>query len=193
MKAGQKLLDVGCCFGQDMRKLIVDGAPAENLFGLDKERGFIDLGYDLFGDRGTLRSHMVVADAADATADLSALEGKIDIIFLSSFLHLWDWKGQVTVAKRLVALCAPKKGTLLVGRQLGTTVPVEFPLQSPTQLTFRHNVDSFTELWKVVGEETGTRWQVEASLYMGPEVSKNKNQDWADPNMRMMQFSVVRD
>ena len=30
--AQANLLDLGCCFGQDIRKLVHDGAPAINLF-----------------------------------------------------------------------------------------------------------------------------------------------------------------
>lgn len=30
LKKGEKLLDLGCCFGQDIRKLVHDGAPSEN-------------------------------------------------------------------------------------------------------------------------------------------------------------------
>lgn len=53
------------------------------------------------------------------------------------------------------------------------TASGEFPLQGPDQLTFRHNVESFDWLWKKVGQEMGTHWHVEASLYMAPEVSGN--------------------
>ncbi len=167
--------------------------PAEYVYGLEVERGFIDLGYDLFRDRKSLASKFIVADVSDPGSDLSELEGKMNTLFLSSFLHLWNWKDQVKVLRRLVSLSEDKKGTLFLGRQLGTTVSGEFPLQGPDQLTFRHNVESFGRLWKQVGQETGTHWHVDASLYMAPEVSGNRGQSWADPNMRMIQFSVVRE
>lgn len=66
-------------------------------------------------------------------------------------------------------------------------------LQGPDQLTVRHNVASFDRLWKQIRQETGTRWHVEPSLYMAPKVSGDWGQNWADPNMRMLQFSVVRE
>jgi len=138
-------------------------------------------------------SPVVVADVSDPRSDLGELEGKMDVLFLSSFLHLWNWKDQVKVLRRLLSLCEDKKGTLFLGRQLGTTVSGEFPLQGPNQLTFRHNVKSFDLLWKQVRQETGTHWHVKASLYMAPEVSGNRDQSWADPNMRMLQFNVVRE
>ena len=30
LKKGERLLDLGCCFGQDIRKLVHDGVPSEN-------------------------------------------------------------------------------------------------------------------------------------------------------------------
>lgn len=30
LKNEQRLLDLGCCFGQDIRKLVHDGVPSEN-------------------------------------------------------------------------------------------------------------------------------------------------------------------
>ena len=35
---------------------MVDGAPAENIYGTDSESEFMDLGYDLFRDRDMLKS-----------------------------------------------------------------------------------------------------------------------------------------
>ncbi|KAL8695808.1 MAG: hypothetical protein Q9201_007954 [Fulgogasparrea decipioides] len=61
-KPPELFLDLGCCLGQDIRKLVVDGAASENLYGLDIEPHFIDLGYELFRDRRTLKSRFTIAD-----------------------------------------------------------------------------------------------------------------------------------
>ncbi|KAI4240955.1 MAG: hypothetical protein L6R40_004835 [Gallowayella cf. fulva] len=58
----QLFLDLGCCLAQDLWKLVFDGVPSENLYGLDIESGFSDLSYDLFRDRDTLKSRFVVED-----------------------------------------------------------------------------------------------------------------------------------
>ena len=47
-------LDVGCCLGTDMRKLVFDGVPAQNLVGIELRQQYIDLGFDLFRDRNRL-------------------------------------------------------------------------------------------------------------------------------------------
>ena len=59
MKNGENFLDLGCCFGQDLRELVADGAPSENIYGLDIEGPLIDVGYDLFMDRGKIKSTLV--------------------------------------------------------------------------------------------------------------------------------------
>lgn len=35
LKGGAKYVDIGCCLGQDIRRLVADGAPAENLYGAE--------------------------------------------------------------------------------------------------------------------------------------------------------------
>ena len=39
-------LDLGCCFGQDLRQLVNDGVPSERLVGLDIAEPLIERGYD---------------------------------------------------------------------------------------------------------------------------------------------------
>nr|XP_001395631.2 hypothetical protein ANI_1_1890104 [Aspergillus niger CBS 513.88] len=95
LKMSSIMLDLGCGFGQDIRRLVYDGAPAENIFGLDKEEEFIELGFDLFRDRATLKSTFLVDDFLKPSAKLVQLAGHIHIINSGYFLHLWDWNGQV--------------------------------------------------------------------------------------------------
>src|SRR5437667_8984829 len=86
LQNGQKFIDLGCCFGQEIRKLAVDGAPQENMYGMDLRREFIDLGYDLFLDKATLQSEMVgEVDVFDeGNSALKKVEGEIDIVYMSS-------------------------------------------------------------------------------------------------------------
>ena len=74
-----KFLDVGCCLGQDIRKLRFDGVPGERLFGAEINNGFIDLGYQLFRDRDTLGAKIMVADISDDQGLLSGYAGKFDV------------------------------------------------------------------------------------------------------------------
>ena len=192
LKEGQKLLDVGCCFGQDIRKLVVDGAPAENINGTDVEGEFISLGYDLFGDRDTLKSTFLTKDMLDSTAGWEDFNGQMDMIFINSFLHLFDWAGQVKAARQLAKLLRPKHGSVIVGRQLGSLASGEFPNLKGQGTNFRHNVTSFEALWQQIGDEVGCRWSIEASLEDSEFLAKNKGNAWSEPDMRMIIFTITR-
>ena len=190
---GQKLMDVGCCFGQDIRKLVFDGAPAQNLYGLDLNDKFINLGYKLFRDNETLKASFVTGNLQDDSSDVSSVEGKMDIISIISFLHLFDWDGQIKAAKRLVALSAPKKGSVIMGRQLGSSVGEVFTSLDGVSKNYRHNIASFERFWKQVGEETNTNWRAESWLYDDDLVDSNQSVAWATPNMQMIGFTVYRE
>ncbi|KAF1962140.1 hypothetical protein CC80DRAFT_487676 [Byssothecium circinans] len=64
LKSGETYLDLGCCVGQDIRKLVYDGAPSENTYGCDLESGFLDMGYDFFLDKTELKTTFIAARVA---------------------------------------------------------------------------------------------------------------------------------
>lgn len=120
IRAGETFLDLGCCFGQDIRKLVYDGAPSANIIGVDSEARFLNLGHELFRDRGTLDAHFAAGDvfAPDFLIDF---RGKIDIIFLGSFLHLFSYEQQEVIVTQLTKLLRNKPGSLVFGRHMATT------------------------------------------------------------------------
>ena len=65
----ETFLDVGCCLGQDLRKLAYDGVPSTRLYGLDRDARFIGLGYELFRDRHRFGAHFANADLMAQTVD----------------------------------------------------------------------------------------------------------------------------
>ncbi|MCJ1298531.1 hypothetical protein MMC08_001321 [Hypocenomyce scalaris] len=194
VKDGQTLLDLGCCFGQDIRKLVSDGAPAENLWGADLRAEFINLGYDLFLDKETLKTTFLTADIFDPESALKQLDGQIDIVYTGSFFHLFVWDDQVKVAKRVARLLKPRKGSLVLGRQVGTVKPGEYPHRTnPTGVMWRHDGASFASMWKEVGEATGTKWDVNATLdERSGFAGKTQGSEWSNPNMRRLRFEVQR-
>jgi SAM-dependent methyltransferase len=104
VKNGDLYLDIGCCMGQDIRQLVRDGAPHENVYGSDLKKDFWEIGYDLFLDKSSLKTKFIEADIFDAESNLKELDGKLDIVHAASFLHLFDWDGQIKAAKRLIEL-----------------------------------------------------------------------------------------
>jgi len=167
LKSGNEtFLDLGCCFGQEVRRLVADGAPSEKIYASDLRPEFFELGYTLFKDRETLKSKFIAADVFDSESGLKELDGKIDIVYVGSFLHLFGYAQQVEVAVRIVKLLKYKVGSLVVGRQVGHVNAGEKVHTTNHQAgkMFRHNVASFEKLWGEVGEKTGTKWKVEAEI-----------------------------
>ena len=106
-RSGETFLDAGCCFGHEIRYLVQDGVHSSQLYGFDLEPDFIELGYHLFRDRDRLQAIFVSGDIlAEPTMpegqELARLQGQIDIVFASSFLHVWDWDDMIKAAKSLV-------------------------------------------------------------------------------------------
>jgi len=196
LKTGnENFLDLGCCFGQELRKLAADGAPSEHLYGSDLRPEFFDLGYKLWRDKDTLKSQFIAADVFDPESGLKVLDGKIDIIYIGAFLHLFDYKGQVEVCKRIVKLSRNKKGSVVLGRQVGNLVAGQQSHRTnPDNKMYRHTAESFQKMWDEVGEFTGTKWRTEAELLQDEEDDKEaKGSGWVDPSMRRLRFHVFRE
>jgi hypothetical protein len=188
VKEGQKLLEMGCAFGQELRQLVgypfssplcmlyIQGTKRRGLwdigisrctlrepvrcrFGLD----FINLGCDLFRTRSSLKSRFFASNLLDSNSDTVAeLTGKVDIIFASLFFHIFSWNQQITIAKHALQMLTPKPGSMIVGRNAAyvkrTTPPL--PEESTTK-SFHYDLASWNLLWDVVQKETGMRFRME--------------------------------
>lgn len=118
--SGDVLLDLGCCFGQDLRKLVFDGAPLNSIYGAELRPEFLDLSYELFQDEEIFKPRLLTGDIFDIrNTDLVALIGKVDIVYASAFIHLFDWDEQILCCIGIVNILKPQKGSLVYGRQAG--------------------------------------------------------------------------
>lgn len=179
---------MGCCFAQDLRKLVRDGAPSSALYGLEIQKEFIELAYDFFRDRDTFQGTFIHADLLDrSNEEVAAVAGTFGIVQLSMVLHIWDLEGQTVACERVIELLRPEKGVLIVGQSVGDLVAKEFPGRGKN--IWKHNVESFTEMWEEVGRRTGTKWQVRARLDEGPGGQKR---NWDEPTARRLSFEVER-
>lgn len=127
MKTGNEtFLDLGCCFAQDIRSLVFEGAPSDKMTAFDLRREFVDFGYELFRDRESLKAEFVFGDILDGQGG-GLREGAFDIVHASAFFHLWDWEGQVETVVRAVRLLKSKRDSLIFGRQAATEVADSYP------------------------------------------------------------------
>ncbi len=192
LKDGGRFLDIGCCLGQDIRKLIYDGAPAAHVAGAELNAEFIALGYDLFRDRHNTQTPIVAANILEPIegSSLAELEGQLHVVQLGMILHLFTWEQQVVVFEHAVQLLKDEKGTLIIGQAAGN-LDGTLTGGAGGRQTFKHNVESFEKLVKEVGEKTGTVWAVKAVLDRGLSIYDGKR-SWDDPKTRRLLFEIER-
>ncbi|KAK7957954.1 hypothetical protein PG988_012802 [Apiospora saccharicola] len=168
-KPGAAYLDIGCCFDQDLRRLVLDGILSENLIGLDIEAPLIELGKDLFLNRSTLRSRFVVADVFKGASQGEA----------------WTQLNRGRRADRPLL----KKGGLLVGRQSGSIRPGNLAAIDEGSFSYRHDVGSLAAMWDKVGAATGTGWEVTGLLDM---VGMDPDSPVENADSRRLLFTITR-
>jgi SAM-dependent methyltransferase len=91
------LLDLGCCIGQDLRKLAFDGVPGDQLVGYDIEPGFFQVGYEAFQDKRHFQAGFVAGDFLASKGETSEehRQDQYRFVHAAYFFHLWSWKKQV--------------------------------------------------------------------------------------------------
>ncbi|KAK6504506.1 hypothetical protein TWF506_002701 [Arthrobotrys conoides] len=207
LKSGGKYLDLGCCFAQDLRALVYAGIPSENLFGADLQSGFIDLSYELFKDGETLKSTFFKGDIFDFstftpirgnTSDpglFQKIKGDIDIISARSFLHLFSPEQEFKAACQIVEILKDSPGSIIMGRQVGSFTPGVESISLGRREVFRHDPQTWEELWNKVGEATNTKWDVQAKLLeLSPDVKDSvKAAELADIETRgWLEFVITK-
>lgn len=105
-KSGQTFLDAGYCRGQDLRKLIKDGAPSSAaVYGLYVEPAIFDLGYELFRDKEKMHATCIAADLTSSSVpNIDRMRSSINVISAQSLFHLFTMKDQKTIAPHLSEL-----------------------------------------------------------------------------------------
>ena len=162
-------LDLGCCLGQDVRKLLfdlgpkADGESRGNVYGADLKPEFIDIGYQLFLDEAKLPRTQFIApadvfDDSEGNA-LSVLDGEVGVLNCSAVFHLFGLAKQKLVARRCLRLLRREglegegKKVLVLGCQTANMNAGEYARANGT-LRVRHNEESWRKMWEdVVGGE----------------------------------------
>jgi len=194
LQAGARFLDIGCCLGHDIRKLIFDGVPAAQLKGVELQQGFIDLGFELFRDKDRLPPDTflqgdILEDGAPWTELAGTGTGGFDVVQLANLLHLLAYEEQITAFKRAIQCLKPGLGTTIFGIAAGTvggTVEDWAGKKVPA-----HNVDSFKKLVADLEKRTETKWTVEVSLDFAMYKYGNRR-PWGSELVRRVVFELTR-
>ena len=183
------ILDLGCCFGQDLRVLAADQVPTHRMYAMDIKRELWDLGLELFRDREKMHATFIQADIFDQQSDLQKLDGRVDIILACQFLHLFDWEKQLGAMKRIVKLSRP--GSMVIGYQRAQVIAQE--CARPWGIMYLHDVEPFRKIWIQVSNETGTEWKLNVSLVPLQDWGMEEEDiEWMPPDRRGINFMAVR-
>lgn len=163
--ADRRLLDIGCCFGTDLRRLILDGFQSENLLGLDINDTFIRLGLELLFEDGRqedpLTQRFVTGDILDPEVEekLTKLkefkEKGIDVIYAGSVYHLLNQDDTVRLSESMYRLLSP--GGSCFGRTVG--IPGDRPdgiimdrsTSNGKDLRYLHSAESLRRQLSTIG------------------------------------------
>lgn len=189
------LLDLGCCLGQDLRRLVCDGVSSERLIGVDLHQEFIEQGYELFRDRQTFLAKFITADMLDDSPEnpLRNLYNSVDIVHAASFLHLWNWDTQVKICEQIIKLLRDRPGSIIFGRQVGHVKAGEYPnATAKGQVIWRHDGNTFKKMWEIIGRNTQTIWKVDAELMVLDRNKGGGSSVWRDDGTGILRFHVER-
>ncbi|KAH9840205.1 uncharacterized protein C8Q71DRAFT_703050 [Rhodofomes roseus] len=176
-RPGAILLDLGTCFGNDVRKAVADGFPAHNTIGSDIEPAFWRLGHELFKSTPeTFPSTFIAGDvfnsafletrqplkavpegptpALGTLASLNPLHGRVSAIHTSAFFHLFEESNQHELARAVAGLLSPEPGSLILGVHVAAPekgVRRSEGSDKPFEI-FCHSPESWTEMWDNIFE-----------------------------------------
>ncbi|MHA2250544.1 MAG: methyltransferase domain-containing protein [Candidatus Kariarchaeaceae archaeon] len=124
----KRILDIGCHMGTDIRQLIIDGANAELMVGMDQSEEFIQLGYELFNDKKELQVKFHQCNIVESHDDLSdKFQSTFDIIHAGSLLHLLSKEENIIVVKKVHQML--KDGGMFFGRAVGRHKPITMHIE----------------------------------------------------------------
>ncbi|KAI0892602.1 hypothetical protein F4806DRAFT_500008 [Annulohypoxylon nitens] len=179
-------LDLGTCFGQDLRRLVYDGALIHRLWASDIEPRFIDLGFKMFNDADRLpHDHFLCPGnlLSDSPEDkLQTLDNKVTILHMTAVFHLFSLSDQKDAADRCLRLLRKDTGSpvLVLGAQVGSMTPGPFQRQNVSQdysHKYRHNEQTWKELWDEVWGREAWKDKIKNLEVRSKLLKRNKMKD----------------
>lgn len=191
---------MGCCLGQDLRKLVHDGAPLQALWGSDYFGQYEVAGQEFFRDKDRFQNRFIAADLFNESPDsgLVQTEGTWDIINIVMFLHVYNWDKQVQCCRRILKLLSKNKGSMVIGAQVGATDAGEVVLKPPfvaegeERTVFRQNIDSFTRMWAEVGKEEGVQLDIQVVYDNQANRERRAKEEQGEGKVKFFSGSTLR-
>lgn len=171
------VLDIGCCVGSDMRRLILDGATSEYMLGVDLESAFFQIGFEIFQDQLKLPKNIFIQ--ADIFEDdfiekiqngmkmrkmnSNRLFQGFDLVQLGAVIHLLTEEKIEYLLKVIYDRLLRKEGTL-IGQTMGTTLASTNIKGEVGDVKFFHSKESLINVMSRVGfvniqiQETDSHW-----------------------------------
>ncbi|KAK0496148.1 hypothetical protein EDD18DRAFT_232865 [Armillaria luteobubalina] len=163
-RKGAIYADIGCCFGNDPRKAVVDGYPVEQVVASDLYPEFWELGHklfkttaetfparfvpqDIFQLKGLTKEVTPSVPNLSQVQSLADLRGNISAIHSSAFFHLFDEEGQFEIAKIMAALLSSEPGSMIFGVHGGLPEKGIRPGSIQRSHMFCHSPESWRALW----------------------------------------------
>ncbi|KAJ7467478.1 hypothetical protein FB451DRAFT_1352474 [Mycena latifolia] len=166
---GALLLDIGCCFGNDLRKIASDGFPAQNMIASDLREDYWALGHELFRSTTTsFPATFIAGDAFDpdflclqapltevppfavpnlhSITSLNDLRGHLSAIHSASLFHLFSETKQLELARKMAGLLTPRAGSMIFGCH-GALPTKGYTLASAGKHMFCHSPESWRDMW----------------------------------------------
>ncbi|KAG2036751.1 hypothetical protein BDR03DRAFT_934287 [Suillus americanus] len=176
------LLDIGCCFGNDIREAVLDGFPAAQTIGCDLRPELWNLGHELFKSTpetfpahfvgGDAFNHEILAVAPPASkqtveasspnlsnlTSLNPLRGCVSAIHATAFFHLFKEDKQLHMARALAGLLSAEPGSIILGAHTGVREKgvVNQAYKGIEIDMFAHSAESWTAMWDGEVFEKGT-------------------------------------
>ncbi|KAL6060979.1 ProbableBRG0 Methyltransferase adrK [Balamuthia mandrillaris] len=148
-----RFLDLGCCFGTDTRRVILDGWEQQNIVAVDVTPFFWNCGLQLYEDEARLKLSVCIGDVTSDPEFVQSLlkEGSFAHVWTGAVLHvLSQQKVEALLASVLVVL---KNGGTYFGTCVGTTEqPKEWqPEFRNRNVAYLHTAQSLTKLLQETG------------------------------------------
>jgi 2-polyprenyl-3-methyl-5-hydroxy-6-metoxy-1,4-benzoquinol methylase len=156
-----EVADVGCAFGQETRRLVLDGILPKKITAIDLHDGYWNLGKQLFMDAATIDQHVtsVFGDIAkpvvDGGLDLEAnmLLNRFDYVLSNAVLHCLSQKQVEVFLRNVFQMLKPDANAKFLGWTIGTNdQPAEMvSIRGGTVNRYLHTSTTLEELLKETG------------------------------------------